>query len=429
MKLKFFSQNIFLILLLACLPKLANAIVWEDTETWSKDWENKYSQWIENEYTDDFFLRGHLKNIPIDCADAVYLPRLYFSYLNKLPFVIADLHAENSFYTNRTEKFDSMTDEIDRLRAFAIYIGDNVGASHIAIDTYPVAISKDNIRPGSVWSFITSDHIKSWKKNSDPNKTPLGPSHAANVKEISPYGVVNLIGSSSPREVKRLTSSAEFSILPNAAAGSGLRNWKWPEHYQMPEKDIPDYNSEQYSPLFARSEISSGKQQIQNGSSDVVKWSREAYKRLGSETEDKNTYLSRMTKNFCTYIQARVPIVLKGEELRSTLNDTCMNERQADDYSTPTRDAAIKKSLDKLVNGGAFFNSLKYAFGIKSKNIFESLRPYLEACGSLEIRPGYTVDFVEIARRAAKGKLSSDPNQSLEARWGEAPPIRNDCKY
>lgn len=429
MKFNFFSQNILLILLLACLPKLAHAAVWEDTEIWNKDWENKYSQWIENEYSDDFFLRGHLKNIPIDCADAVYLPRLYFSYLNKLPFVISDLHAENLFYTNRTDKYDSMTDEIDRLRAFAIYIGNNVGASHIATDTYPVEINKDNIRPGTIWSFASPDHVKSWKKNTDPNKTPLGPSHAVNVKEITQYGVLNLIGASSPREVKRLTTSAEFTILPTSEVGSGLRNWKWPEHYQMPEKDIPDYNSEQYSPLFARSEIVSGKQQIQNGSSNIVKWSREVYRRLGSETEDKDAYLSRMTKNFCTYVQARVPIVMKGEELRLTLNNKCMNERQADDYSTPTRDSAIKKSLDKLVNGGAFLNSLKYAFGFKSKNIFESLRPYLEACGSLEISPGHNVDFVEIARRAAKGNLSSDPNQSFETRWGEAPVIKSDCKY
>lgn len=415
----------FSILILSVLfPLLSSALVWQETETWNSDWEKKYSEWFESDYNADFFIHGHMKDIPIDCADAVYLPRLYFSYINKLPFMIKNPYLPDAYYTNQSTNFDTIEDELDRVRAFAKFLGDKLQAYDIVNDTYPVAINRDNIKPGTtVWTFANPGH----QKTNDKFRPGLGPTHGTNVKEVTDFGTILTIGSSSPRKVKELSESSDFSYRPSAEYHTGLRNWKWPQHYQMNESELPGYSEEQYSNSFSRNTLT--KSQILVGNSSLAAWLQELTKRLGNRKEDSDTYMKRMAKNFCSYVKTRVPIVLDGEQVRQSLDGQCMNDRQADDYSTPTRDTAIKRALKKLIDGGSFGNALAYAFGIRTKKTFEKLRPYLEECGTLEIAPGQIVDYVEIAKRVGKGKFSSDPNQTLAARWGEESTQNNKCKY
>lgn len=126
----------------------AKAAVWQDTNTWNADWEQKYSSWIETSFNEDIFTSGKYKGIPTDCADAVYASRLIFAYENNLPFVIQDPTGGSSKITNRMTRFDGTSDSFSRMKKFLLYVADVTSTKSLPYDSYPVKISRDYVKAG-----------------------------------------------------------------------------------------------------------------------------------------------------------------------------------------------------------------------------------------------------------------------------------------
>ena len=116
------------VLLLSLWGASAQAVVWKSTDTWSNAWETKYQEWVSKSWKPNFFMNPNNQKyyrIPHDCADAIYLMRLVFSYENRLPFVINHAAKPGELLTNNMEQWDSQP-EHQRLRSFMLYINDRV---------------------------------------------------------------------------------------------------------------------------------------------------------------------------------------------------------------------------------------------------------------------------------------------------------------
>ena len=85
--------------------QISGAAVWQhdSNRSWDQNWENRYSQWIQNNVQGDFFHRlgGSFARLKLDCADAHYALLAYFARENKLPFAV-----HSGRVTNLTTRFD-----------------------------------------------------------------------------------------------------------------------------------------------------------------------------------------------------------------------------------------------------------------------------------------------------------------------------------
>lgn len=404
-------------MLLTLGVQAASAAVWVDTQKWSNEWEEKYSAWVEAEFSSRYFMDGPYGKIATDCADAVYAARIIFSYENKLPFVIKNPYGQG-YYTNKMSNFDAKKEGKERVRSFLFNIFEQTSTKSLPNDTYPVAINRANVRAGTVWLRPSREEEFSLArifggKDQRPGHTDL-------VKSVSREGVVTLIGSTVPSAVRELKEVTDFYILPEIKVQTGLRNWKWPEHYNMKESQLPGYGLDQYE--MGAQVNNYGEGGPQQGSKTVQGWSQALKEKLALSTESKGAYLTRLAKNFCVLVKERVSIVATGENLRSRLGGSCMSYSQWDNYSTPGRDQMVVKSLKKLIAETNLFPFL-------SRSSVEKTRRYLETCGTLEIMPGRTVDYTELAIRYSEDMISSDPNHPIEARWGEMQKPRSTCTY
>jgi len=390
---------------------LSQAAVWQETQAWTPEFEQRFSAWVQNEFNEDIFTAGNYKGISTDCADAAYFARLIFAYENKLPFVINDFTGGSGRISNQMSRFDGTGDSLQRVRKFMNYVGDVTSTKSLPNDTYPVAINRTNVRGGTVWSRprITKDNI--WRRVIGAG-VKEDPGHAEVVKEVSETGVVHLIGSTVPKEVRKLnpTSSLVFMPIENT---TGFRNWKQPAYFNQQASSLPGFSLEQFNEI-GRGGV--GRRNLNN-------WNAEVKSLLALREESLEENVSRQVTNVCNLVNTRVAIVLKSEARRVALNGQCMNADDYDAYSTPSRDKRIKLTLKQIIDtaGGG---------GLTAAQKAKALKPAMDACPDIEIAPGQKISLYEFSMGILKKDISSNPNDSFAARWGLEPASNNSCpKY
>ncbi len=404
------------------------AAVWTEVNQWNEQWEQKYSSWIETEFNEDIFMTGKYKGIPNDCADAVYFGRLIFSYENKLPFVIIDPTGGKNKITHKMSRWDEKS-ELNRVREFMNFISWSVSTRTFSNDSYPVKINRTYVRPGAIW-VRPSRETNLWNgiMATLTGKSKItDPGHAETVTKISDSGSVLLVGSTTPRAVRRLTLTSSFLIMPENS-NVGLRQWILPEQYGQSKSSLPGYSEEQFK--MGRSVISnSAASGVMGGSSSVQQegartfqaWRAEITKALSLRAETHQEALDRHAGDLCSLVHSRAENVRHALEAKEKKGRGCMNADEYDAYSTPTRDKRISatlKDLSKMASSGGFSMSGK----IKSSEISAALKK----CATIEIAPGQNMTLQEYMLNVASGQFSSNPNDSLKARWGfEA--SRNQC--
>lgn len=404
------SVFVFSALLLGA--NLSQAAVWQETQSWTPAWEQKFSAWTETEFNEDIFMSGNYKGIPTDCADAVYLGRIIFAYENKLPFVIQDSTGGSGKISNQMSRFDSTSDSLQRVRKFMNYVADVTSTKSLPNDTYPVAISRENVRSGTVWSRprITRDNI--WRRIIG-GAVQEDPGHAEVVKSVSETGVVNLIGSTVPKDLRMLNTTSSMVFMP-IETSTGFRNWKQPTYYAQNEASLPGYSLEQFK------EIGKG---ANDGRRTLNAWTAEVQNRLALREESREEEIDRQVANVCGLVNARIDIIKKSEAYRAKLGGQCMNAADYDSYSTPSRDKRIKTTLKQIIDTAG-------GFGLTSAQRAKKLKPHLDTCPDIEIAPGQKVSLYEFSITMLKGDVSSNPNHSFAARWGLETPAQNNCpKY
>jgi hypothetical protein len=390
----------------------SHASVWQETQTWSPAWEQQYSNWINTSFNEDIFMKGPYKGIATDCADAVYIARIIFAYENKLPFAIKDPTGGSNMITNKMSRYDSIKDPLARARKFMISVGGDVSTKTLAQDTYPVAISRENIRAGTVWSRprITKDNIF---RRIFGGTVKEDPGHAEIVKDVTETGAVFLIGSTVPSAVRTLNVTSSLVFMP-VETSTGFRNWIQPQQYGMPVESLPGYSMEQFTTI--------GSGGGNNTSRSISTWTKDVQSHLAERQESIAEDFYRQMDNICTLVKARIDIIQQAEARRTKLAGACMDAGDYDSYSTPSRDKRIIQTLKQMID-------VANPSGLTKSTKVRNMEMYFERCQTIQYAPDKSMSLYEYAQSALAGKVSSDPNDSFEARWGLAESTSKCTKY
>jgi hypothetical protein len=383
----------------------AQAEVWTAKNTWNEEWEQKYSDWVRTAVNEDFFTRGRYGNIDTDCADAVYLIRIAFSYENSLSFAMRDPSGSRNFISNSMTRWDSKKSEADRVRALMDYVSDLGSTQSLPQDTYPIAISREHLTPGSIWTRA------SMTANSWLGRLFYGDisGHAETVKDVRATGTVQLISSTVPRKIRELTVSSNLVYVPDNR-GQGFRKFIQPQNYKLPIENQKGYSLMQYSMGKEKQQNQNGKM-VETGRRSAEAFSKEVYALLALREESRDEARSRYAQDICSMSKSRIEVVLDGVRLSKSIK-RCMDKDEYESYSTPSRDHRLEVALDQLLDldEATFFRS--------NTKAIDRAAAFLDLCGNLNIGNGISLSLRDFLKNVNNNTISSNPNDSLEARWG-----------
>jgi hypothetical protein len=404
--------------MISLTPHFASAQVWTDTNTWSPEWEARFTEWVQKNWSADFFSRSHSVNgqnnpyygLRMDCADTVYSMRIIFSYENSLPFAMQDPTTTGRLITNRMTRFNGQSDELQRFRSFLKSMYNVVSTHTLPNDTFPVPVSRDWIHAGGLIRTTEVNH------------------HSWTIQDILPIGVPHLIfnsrvGATSGYGLQQRTSwpnpSWVFEGDFSPASAAGFRYWRPIEYLNKPVWQVPNYSEEQY--------------RIPLG-----KWQKTVQQKLAMSAESDEQMIHRLYQTACDGMKTRIDAVNDGiAYLRSLPAEQCMDYATYDNYSTPNRDqrvfddlAALRRAYKDIMktNGGSTLSE-------ESKMILNKLYPHINHSAAGEnsrmsvsrdtmICPiayanGKKIDLAEAKRRLFAGLMSNNPLDEINYRWGE----------
>lgn len=395
----------FLSLLIICFTMFASpslyAKVWEGRNDWNEQWEEKYSVWVAEVSRDaDFFLN---RNIPIDCADAAYSYRWIFSRIHDLK--AAFKISQNVFFTNETNQFDGVPTannwEEDRrfLKALNHLNANYTKAEFTNANAYPVQISKESLTPGTLFvSAVNRQHVQVLSRTSDRNdQLPI-----------------SFVQSTTPRRLQSLLLVDYWEGNKPLSAKEGFMKFRWPVKVNgkwsyVPDKYMPYYSEFKYDEdllknwslpyLDKNSEIAA-----------MPTYSTYVYFTLNPKLNPLDAIkvgMQEMLKKF----KSRIEFVKQGYEYCVEQGNSCANgSRNYDDWSTPSRDKHIGELIhqvaadvgnirDMVANPQTYWNDFMYNTKVTEWNG----------------QPIYMIHLFIIWRHKL---YSSDPNASIDERWG-----------
>lgn len=411
----------YFILLFATLIGMssAQASVWTEYNQWSPEWEQRYAEWVRDNWNINVFASRTLSNgqsnpyygLHTDCADTVYSMRIIFSYENGLPFVINDPTGTGTI-SNKMSRFDSLHGN-DRIRNFMRFMYDVVSTHSLPLDTYPVAVTRSTVHAGGLMMTVAKNH------------------HSWSIKDILSIGVPDLIfnsvlGSSASSVLQERQSwpypDWVFEGNQTPQGNAGFRYWKPLPYLKSSTWQVPGYSEEQYHV-------------------SLNNWVRWAQGRLATRQETDSQMMTRLEKSVCDGIQDRVNVVRDAVNYVNRTGGACMRDYATyDNYSTPSRDERIFDDLISLrvayqgiihANGG---NQLSANVKAQLNKIFplitQSSLAETQRMGAqgvtqsslcvITYTSGRTIDMAEFKRRMFAGQISNNPMDPMEYRWGEA---------
>ena len=368
-----------LTLLILILASTANCAVWTAKAAWSDAEERHYQEWIAQKLRSDFFVTGPWAGIKTDCADAVYAARIIFSFENSLPFATrSSLKTKQGpmSLNNDATLWDHIQSPEARVRAFVDAVNDVTWTGSLTRDTEAVEISKEAIVPGVMW---------------------LRPGHVELVKNVRSSGVIDLIGSTVPAAVRSLMTVTDLGYIPDRS-GYGFRKWR----QQGTEPKAP-INTRQTTIVEKREDLD-----FLSSAQRAFQFEASMRTTLASRTELQTETVGRVANDFCTLLHSRAEIVGLSEVRRSKLQH-CMNDRDYDAYSTPSRDLRIRRTALHL--------------GLLMKNNLNAVETALQQCSVIVLGDGVELMPFEFLKRLLKFEYSSDPNENMLTRFGFTPAL------
>jgi hypothetical protein len=431
----------------------AGAAVWVTKNTWSEHWESKFADWVEKQWHPEVYSNpaspyvGH----ETDCADACYDMRVVFAYEQGLPFVVNARSGDGSRISNEMRTWDHLPQE-SRLKAFLAYLHDRTSSETIADDTYPIAMNRENFKPGLIY---------------------LQPkSHCFQVIKISEYGVPSTLSSTVPRVARELYLEQNFpAFVPadNRGYRDGYRRFRWPEHIGLPVNQVPGFSDEQY-------------RLAESKGNHYISFTDSLLERFGSRREPAPMRAQRFMYNLCYYARQRVEIVQGALDHLGRVQSSgrqCLTPSEYYDHSTDSRDRRLKDYFlfvreligsdtwrdpdwtnndyraewylkpyaEAIFRGGeeseSSLKSAKGRGGAESAvqdpptaSVFGERWPLFNSfsasrrktqdvtdadliawCG-IEYKPGIRISLRDVWQGISRGTLSSDPHASREHRWG-----------
>jgi len=352
--------------------------LWEvGDRRWTVEEERRFERWVEESVTEDFFIRY---KIPTDCADAVYAIRWIYARMAQLP--VAATTREGRWIGHWSTDWKHLPthpdwDKDERFRAALSYLLPKTWTGTLPFDTYPVRVSPDSVRPGTLF-LVTQSHT-------------------------GIIGHVFLDGSQAhplltwesalPVKVQKLSLKYFFSTRPESKTRGGLVKFRWPvfengEWKYLPVEEHPFYSEEQYPSSFCE------------GSAGFVE--------AVSRKIDPTNYapMEKMEKVMGTatrFLRERIPIVLAGYQQCG--NGDCPEGSELwEIYNTVGRDGMIVSLMDHLSQ----IIELKHLDPELARGMMEAI--------PIEISEDRSVTLYHVYQNHLW--LSPHPEDSMEARWG-----------
>jgi len=384
-----------------------------------------------------------------DCADLPYMLRAYYAWKNGLPFSYSTAVTPLGFskdirYTARGNAITSRRDLTDAgldARKAIPQVVDTISSAHyrtppdhagkLLPDHYPVRISRESIRPGTIIY--------------DPN------GHVAVVYKVTPEGSIHYIDTHPDNSLTRGIYGKAFSRA-TPAMGAGFKRWR-PQtlvgaaqrpdgsfaggHIVLsPDKDIPDWSDEQFfgTERNRTKAWTTGKFVLEGETLEYYDYVRRRLATAGfryDPLEETRT----MVRSLCEDLKYRVDAVdvaIKAGIHKRPQPDKLPNNIYGTDgdwetYSTPSRDARLKTAFKELRDEVARFLALSAEGSKRLDYAGEDLRSDIRAT-YLGEAAGCTISytrsdgsekqltFAEVAKRLFA--LSFDPHHCVERRWG-----------
>jgi hypothetical protein len=352
--------------------------VWEvGDRRWTVEEERRFEKWVEETITEDFFIRYQ---IPADCADAVYAIRWIYARINHLPAAATTREGRWIGHWSTDWKHLPTHPEWymdERFLAALHYLLLMTWTGTLPFDSYPVRISSDSVTPGTLF-LVTESHTGMI------GHVFLDGSHAHPLQTWE---------SGLPVRIRKLSMGYFFSAKPESSARSGLVKFRWPvsengEWKYLSVQEHPFYSEEQYTTDFCK------------GSVDFVE---AVARRIDPTNYPPMEKLVKMMGTTTRYLKERIPIVLTGYE--QCHNGDCPDGSEGwEIYSTSGRDGIIVSLMDHLSKI------------IESNHLDRGMVKGLMQAIPIDISKNRSITLYQVYQNYLW--LSSDPEHSIEARWG-----------
>lgn len=225
----------------------ASSGTWTATNSWSSEWEQRYSNFVETELSPTFLSK---LEIPSDCADLPVIVRAIFSRINELPFVFeragATLtHDQPSALPTTNWTPNSWRDNLRqdlRFKKFLTSLSQAASTLNLGKNLYPIQISE------------TAGGTVTLAPSIRPGLVALTQHHARLVWKITPnqWRAIWELNSTVPYAVRTLQiNDLSIDDYPSSSREGGLLAFRWPElcgnKWCLRAADkMPGYSLEQY---------------------------------------------------------------------------------------------------------------------------------------------------------------------------------------
>jgi len=379
-----YPSFIFFLIILISTPCFSQRLnespgqVWKvGDHRWTVEEEYQFSRWVDENITEDFFIRN---KIPIDCADVPYAVRWIYARIAHLPAAAMTKNGKLIGHWSTNWKHlptHSEWHQDKRFRSALLQLLSETWTGTLPLDTYPIRISPDSVTPGTIL-YMTKSHC-------------------------AIIGHVSLDGSQAhplqtwesilPVKVKKLSLKNFCSPKPESKHHLGLLKFRWLAFENggwkyLPVKEHPFHSEEQYSPDFY------------NGGSDFVEV---VAKRIDPTDYDPMDKVVKVMGTITRFLKDRVPVVLTGHQQCS--GGGCQEGSDLwEIHNTLSRDELIILLMDHL--------SRIIELNHLDKEMMEKIMETIP----INISTDRSVTFYHVYQDCLW--LSNDPKDSIEARWG-----------
>ncbi len=278
-----------------------------------------------------------------DCADLPFALRMYFAWMEGLPFdYVSELYADgglngrtlnSSINGNVPTKYHKIQmgkvydgpKEMRRMNDLVATMTYRMHHDYVS-DFYPAGINKKDIRPGTVMY------------------DPAG--HAAIVYYVnSSDGSIKMMDAHPDQTISRITFDQKF-VRSRRAHGAGFKNWR-PELNYQPTADLPGFSTDRFKDEYS----------FKGKSMNYYEYVRTVMAGGNMHVDPINELKSRIAE-LCSNFQDRVAAVNDGlesgiqnkEHPANLPNNIYGTTGEWEDYSSPSRDARLKTGFVILLS-------------------------------------------------------------------------------
>jgi hypothetical protein len=399
-----------------------------------------------------------------DCADLPYYLRGYFAWKNQLPFSMASkmepnpledgnpserdvrysprgnkiverynvLTKSSLFNTSVPDALNVLNNKIPGYTFSANYrITGNVDSNDLFTDFYPVKLSRQGVRPGTV-IYDPNGHVAIVYKVTEDGHVFYIDAHPDNTLTMGLY--TPKFVRSHPTQGAGFKRFRPLALIDAKRESNGLYTGGYIQ--AMPNKQLKDYSTEQFfgTTPDPSGNWSKGKFTIKNQVVTYYDYVRMSLT-LGEQHIDPLNDMAQIVADICVTLQDRVPAVdgarLAGIDKKPHPVKLPYNiygtDGEWENFSTPSRDARLKVSfmdlLDQTKRNIAAWKrhdpTIKYDGGNLAQDLYNVYADKAKNCQfSYTTSSGKSVLMNLEAGRQRLFAMSFDPYTCIERRWG-----------